>query len=168
MIYGAIDIGNSPWYTNLTEVFLRIGGDLYNYNWLITDSEVNSRNGICARLNTRYSKSPCIEYVFLSGKELTELLLADHAQWIWGVLSGFQKGLPLKKVLEYPLPRSDFDGFWKSPISLQHPYAEIEIVPWDSTLVLVISKDKKIVDRFRQEYPNSKQLEDYNNSGDSI
>ena len=157
MVYGAIDVGNAPWYTNLTEVFQNIGHELESYNWLITDSEVNSRNGVCEHLNTH-------NYVFLSNEELTALLLKDQAQWMFGVLSGFCKDIPLQKILEYPLPRSDHADFWSVPLSLQHPFAEIEIVPWDSMCVLVISKDKKTVDRFREAYPNSQDLEQYNRS----
>lgn len=162
MAYGAIDIGNAPWYTDLTEIFLRLGNELKNYNWLITDSEVNSRNGICERLDTHFAKTP---YVFLSGEELTELLLADRAQWIWGVLSGFPKELPLEEILKFSLPCSEHPGFWKSPVSLQHPLAEIEIAAFDSMAVLVIGKDRKVVDRFRDAYPNSLDLEDYNHGG---
>ena len=155
MIYGAIDVGNAPWYTDLTEVFRKIGCELNNYNWLITDTEVNSRNGVCESLNTH-------KYVFLSSKELTALLLADHAQWIFGVLSGFHKDVPLQKILEYPLPRSDHAGFWSVSLSVQHPLAKVEILPWDSMCVLVISKNKKVVDQFREAYPNSQELEKYN------
>ncbi len=65
--------------------------------------------------------------------------------------------------MKYPLPYADgYKGFWKRPISLQHPLAEMEIVPWDSSLILLISKDDKIVNDFKSSCPLSKDLENYN------
>jgi len=40
--------------------------------------------------------------------------------------------------------------------------ANIEIVPFDSSFVMVLSKDKKIVDDFKMVYVQSEDLEDYN------
>ena len=84
-------------------------------------------------------------------------------QWIWAVLSGFEKDIPLEKVLEYPYPEADgYPGFWHNPISMQHPLATIEIVPWDSGLTLFFSKEKELVDKFRAGYPQSEDLSVYN------
>ena len=40
--------------------------------------------------------------------------------------------------------RIGYDGFWKNPVSIQHPLAELEIVAWDSTLTLLISRMKPL------------------------
>lgn len=172
MIYGAIDKGSASWYTDLNTVFLGIGDVLSKYNWLITDSEVNSNNAIYEQFNTKpyYIKKngecvkiPCPEYAFLTGEELMNLLGNGFCQWIWGVLSGFEKTIQLDQILSHPLPYADgYCGFWQNPITIQHPLAEVEIVPWDSTLVLVISKNKGIVDQFRAAFPHSDDLTDYN------
>ncbi len=62
-----------------------------------------------------------------------------------GVLSGFKREIPLQEVLSYGLPYADsYDGFWKNPVSIQHPLAELEIVAWDSTLTLLISRMKPL------------------------
>ena len=55
-----------------------------------------------------------------------------------------------------------FNGFWKEKPSIQHPLARIELVAWDSGLTLFISKDEDIVNRFRNAFPLSRDLEEYN------
>lgn len=81
----------------------------------------------------------------------------------WGVLSGFKREVPLHQVLSYGLPYADgYTGFWKNPISIQHPMADIEIVAWDSALTLLISRDEAIAQVFRNAYPRSEDLETYN------
>ena len=41
---------------------------------------------------------------------------------------------------------------------MQHPLAELEIVPWDSTYALLFSREKTLVDQFRTGYPQSEDL----------
>lgn len=80
-----------------------------------------------------------------------------------GSFSGFNKNILKEDVLKYDLPYADDYGeFWKNPLSIQHPLAEIEIVAWDSTLTLLISKDDEIVDIFMKNKPYAKDLEKYN------
>jgi hypothetical protein len=79
------------------------------------------------------------------------------------VLSGFEKNVTFDEVLKYNLPyANDYDGFWNNPVSIQHPLASVEIVPWDSSLTLVISKDEKLVNDFMKAFPLSEDLENYN------
>lgn len=172
MVYGAIDQKSAKWYTDLAKVFGGIGDTICKYNWLITDSEIYSQNPKLKKYNTKpyYIKKgdkivriPCPEYVFLHGEELKEIVNAEHTQWSWAVVSGFEKDVALDQILSYPLPYADgYKGFWENPLTMQHPLAEVEIVPWDSTLVLVLSKNKEIVDQFRAAFPNSEDLADYN------
>lgn len=173
MVYGAIDQKSSKWYTDLAKVLDGIGDTISKYNWLITDSEVYSQDSEYDKYDTKpyyikkgneYVRIPCPEYAFLSGEELKDIVNKGHAQWIWAVLSGFEKDIALEQILSQPLPYADgYKGFWKNPLTMQHPLAEVEIVPWDSSLVLVISKHKEIVDQFRAAFPDSEDLTDYNN-----
>ena len=55
-----------------------------------------------------------------------------------------------------------FNGFWKEKPSIQHPLARIELVAWDSGLTLFISKDEDLVNRFRNAFPLSRDLEEDN------
>lgn len=156
MVYGAINEKGEKFYTYLPKLFDAIDNAQKNYNWLITACDCNVQNQV-------YDE--CIKqgYCWISGDALTEIVQEQHIQWIWAVLSGFEKDIPLKKVLEYPHPDADgYPGFWHNPISMQHPLATIEIVPWDSSLTLFFSKEKELVDKFRAGYPQSEDLSVHN------
>lgn len=87
----------------------------------------------------------------------------EDFQWIWAVLSGFPRHISLAQVLEYGLPYADmYPGFWANPVSIQHPLAEVEIVSWDSSCTLVISRNHKIVSDFMDGFPLSRDLSLYN------
>ncbi len=172
MIYGVIDKESSRYYTYLKAVFNAIENKQAAYNWLITDSEVIAHSDRLDALNTgvrwQYENGkptaiPTPEYCFLPGEELTRIVMQDDSQWVWGVLSGFEKSISIDEILKYPLPKADgYKGFWKNPLSIQHPLAAVEIVPWDSAFVLVLSKNKAIVDSFRLAFPRSQDLSEYN------
>ncbi len=40
------------------------------------------------------------------------------------------------------------ENLWECIIEIQHPLADIEIIPWDSSLVIFISKFDDMVDAF--------------------
>ena len=157
MVYGAIDSKSKKTYTYLKEIFAAINNKQTEYNWLITNAEILTHSEELNVFNTE-------EYCFLSGEKLTKIVTQDDSQWIWGVLSGFDKRIPLEEILKYPFPEADgYTGFWKNPLSIQHELASIEIVPFDSSFVLVFSKSKEIVDDFRKAFPKSQDLSEYNN-----
>lgn len=156
MVYGAILNKGENGYTLLQKVFNAIGGIQKEYNFLITDCE-------CCPQTQSFEKMLSADYCWLSGDELTSMVESEDFQWIWAVLSGFKKDIPLEKVLEYPLPFAvEHTGFWEKPISIQHPLASIEIVPLDSSATILISDQKDIVDRFRKAFPLSEDLATYN------
>ena len=102
-------------------------------------------------------------FFWVPGERLEEIVRQQDYPWYWGVLSGFKKEVPLRQVISYGLPYADgYTGFWKNPISIQHPMADIEIVAWDSALTLLISRDEAIAQAFRNAYPRSEDLETYN------
>ena len=155
MVYGAINAKGEKYYTYLKKLFDAIGNRQTEYNWLITDC-------------TCYPESPKTDamlrkdYCWITGEELTELVTQEDFQWIWAVLSGFDKSVKLSEVLKYDLPYAeDYNGFWSKPISMQHPWAKIEIVPWDSSMTMIFSDDKGIIDSFKAAYPFSEDFEEY-------
>jgi len=156
MVYGAINEKGEKIYTYLPTLFDAIDHAQLDYNWLITDCFCNFDTEVTLEFKKK-------GYCWISGEALTKLVLKDDIQWIWAVLSGFSKNIPLKKVLKYPLPFADgYGGFWHNPISMQHPLATIEIVPWDASLTLFFSTDKELVDKFRTGYPLSEDLTVHN------
>jgi len=148
---GAIINKGFKYYTFLDEIFPAFENGQLRYNWLISDIECNYYPD--DRLMTDK------KYIWLSGKELTDIVTHNKIQFIWGVLSAFKQSVTLEQVLSYELPFVEGNsGFWRNPISIQHPLAEIELVPWDSDLVLLISKCDALVDKFMTFFPQSEDL----------
>lgn len=155
MIYGTINEKGEAYYTNLKKVFDSIGNRQTEYNWLITDC-------VCYPNNPKTDAMLSKQYCWISGEDLTSLVRAENFQWIWAVLCGFDKTIALSEILEYGLPYANgYKGFWKLPLTMQHPLAKLEIVPWDSSLTLIFSRGKDIIDDFIQYHPQSENLEDY-------
>ena len=130
--------------------------ELKNYNWLITDMEcyTDDKN----LLNVIDNK-----YCWVQGKDLLKLLKIESSQWIGGVFSAFSKNIELKDVLKYEYPFADgYKGFWKNPLTIQHPLATLEFVIWDGNFILVISEDHKIISDIMKKNNNARDLELYN------
>ena len=130
--------------------------ELKNYNWLITDMEcyTDDKN----LLNVIDNK-----YCWVQGKDLLKLLKIESSQWVWGVFSAFSKSIELNDVLKYEYPYADgYKGFWKNPLTIQHPLATLEFVIWDGNFILVISEDHKIISDIMKKNNNARDLELYN------
>lgn len=155
MVYGAINRKGESYYTYLGKFFGAMGGRQKDYNWLITDCE-------CYPSDPKAEAMLRGDSCWISGEALTALVERENFQWIWAVLSGFDKHVSLREVLAHPLPYADgYPGFWRLPLTMQHPLAQLEIVAWDSSLTLFFSREKGLTARFRQAYPQSQALEDY-------
>ena len=117
-------------------------GDVDNYNWLITNIE-------CYPSDEEIVKILDNEYCWIEGRSLLDLLAKEEFQWIWGVFSAY--------------PYADgYKGFWENPIALQHPLAVSEIVVWDGSLILVISKKSEVVNALIENNTFAQDLEKYN------
>ena len=143
-------------YTYMRKVFAAIKDEQLNYNWLITDC-------MCYPKNVNHYEFLSQEYAWLTGEELTQIIEVEDFQWIWAVLSGFPKNITLEEILKYDLPYADgYRGFWESTLSIQHPLADVEIVPWDNRLVLIISREDRAIDNFMNYFPLAQDLKIYN------
>lgn len=164
MIYGVILEGkNEKGYTYLLDIFKSMNHFQKNYNWLISDCEIGAtKKGHYERLFQSGN------HAWITGTELTGILKKENFQWIWGVLSGFQKQYSHEDVLRYPIPCADGNpNLWKENIEIQHPLAEVEIVAWDSSCTLFLTKEIDLYNNFRKSFPKSKDLRIYN-SGEEI
>jgi hypothetical protein len=141
----------------MQDVFEAIRDIVKNYNWLISDYECN---------NYPSDKIPDnMESIFLSGEELCEIIYNNEIQFIWGVLSGFSKEIPYAEIEKYRIPIAEGNGgLWETDIKTQNPFAEIEIISWDSTLVIFISSKEDVIRRFLEYYPLSQDLKEYNSA----
>lgn len=143
------------YYTDMRAVLQPIRDDFKKYNWLISDCECNCYPDPKIQFNA--------EYTWISGEDFLEIVDANDIQFIWAVFSAIPQNITLDEVLKYELPFADgYTGFWKNPIGIQHPLADIEIVPWDSSLMLLISNTDEIIALFQNTFPLCEDLSDYN------
>ena len=150
MIYSAEDRKSEKYYTFLPKLFDVIGNAQLKYNWLITACECNVAN----RIEDEYFAKG---YCWISGEELTDIVRENEIQWIWAILSGFKKDIPLEKVLEHPYP--DFiDG--EEICTIIHPLAKVQIIAFDSSATQIFSTDEELVSKFRAGYPQSEDIND--------
>lgn len=152
MVYGAILEKGEAWYTDMSRVFDAIHGKQREYNWLITNMDFVPEEII--------KRCKGADYCWLTGEELSRIVQeADHSQWVWAVLSGFDLNISLQEVLKYPMPYADgYKGFWRNPITMQHPLAAMEIVAWDGMLTLFFSRQEALVQDFLHFFPLSENL----------
>lgn len=156
------------YFTDLKIVFDALGGRQREYNWLITDLEF-SAFGICDDEGIFSSDQISLldllnkKIVWIDGEKLTEIVNLFNIQFIWAVLSGFKKDVEIDLKNLSVIPYADGNrNFWIGNPNLQHPLAMVEIVCWDSTLALFLSKDHDLVDRFKVYFSESKDLSVYN------
>ena len=152
-----IDKGEK-YFTYLGSIFSSIENIQKDYNWLITGHE-------CYPQNAEYAEKVSGEWCWMTGEELTGMVDGENFQWIWGVLSAFPKDITKDMVLEYKLPKADGnEKIWQNPISLQHPLSVMEIIAWDSSMTIFISRNNDIVEKLVARNPLAEDLEEYNKS----
>lgn len=151
LTFGAIDRGSLKWYTMLPDLLPALEPVFLSHNWLVTDFYCNKSNPI-------EDAEDRDGYCWLTGQELVEFAKTDNTQFIGAVFSGFRPEVTLEQVLAHPLPNWENPGYWYTPLHLQHPLANVELVPWDSTCLLFLSHDEKLVRQFRTAFPKSQDL----------
>ena len=150
MIYAAENRKSEKYYTFLPKLFDVIGNAQLKYNWLITACECNVANRI---EDAYFAKGYC----WISGEELAAIVRETEIQWIWAILSGFEKDIPLEKVLEHPCP--DFtDG--EEICGIIHPLAKVQIIAFDSSGTQIFNTEEEMVSKFRAGYPQSDDIND--------
>ena len=156
MTYGIIDRKSHRFYTYMSAVFQAIENRQRQYNWLIADCECYPKDKEIAQLLNQ-------EYCWLSGDELTAIVEKEDFQWIWGVLYGYEKCVSLEEVLNYPLPSAEgYSAYYDNPVSLQHPLSTVEMIAWDSSWTVIVSKDKTITDGYLAHFPKAEELSLFN------
>ena len=142
------------YFTDLRDVFITLGDRFINYNWLFSYYETTDSHDLIPFES---------DYAWLEGKAMYELALEHKMQVIWGVLTAYKQEISKEQVLAYPLPRADGNAkIWTNPLEFQNPLSEIEIIPWDASLLVVKSLDQDIIKSFKEAYPISQDLEEYN------
>ena len=146
-----------PFYTDLRTVFKAFGGRQIEFNWLLTNIECNFHpDELQSALQSNHR-------AWLSGETLTRLVEQHDIQFIWGVLSGFTSDVILDPNHLEVVPYADGNrAFWASGVKIQHPLAVVELVCWDSSATLLLSRDADLTTRFRTFFPQAVDLDVYN------
>lgn len=128
--------------------------ELMSRNWLISNRE-------CSHYPDERIKFRS-EYNWLDGKELLDIISTHQIQFIWAIFSGFPKPVPFDAVVKYDLPNHGYTGYWKSPISIQHPLADMEIAAWDSSYTTLISANENFIKEFVSHFSQCEDLGQHN------
>lgn len=152
-------------HTNLNPIFMSIKNRQLNYNWLLTDLELNwMPDGFvdyCHQHQVHAGIEDRSNSYLISGENLTKLTMEYDIQFIWGVLTGLKKEVNIDINSIVHGPYADHSELWKPSASVQYPGAELEIVCWDSTLTLLISQDCSMVNDFKSYFSGAKDLDEY-------
>lgn len=144
------------YYSTFGQIFKNIKDLSEKYNWLISDA-------VCYPQNKDYQNKFNELYTWMSGEELTQILADEDFQWIWAVFSGFDKNILLDEILKYDIPYAEgYSGFWKNPLTLQHPLSSIELGAWDSSCSLFLCENSTIIRKLKDIYPQAEDLAKYN------
>lgn len=149
------DSPQMPYHTDVKHIFDALEGRQREFNWLITERETYSLPSVKEIFNG--------EIVLLSGDELTDIVTQNRIQFVWGILSAFDKSIDIDITNLSVIPT--FDGEWKyggEDVHMQHPLAIAEIVCVDSSYTIFLSKDKDLSNRFHRHYSDAQDLHQWN------
>lgn len=138
------------YYTYLDDIFQGLGDSIKEYNWLIADYECNYYPNDFFQKNRH-------NYIWLSSKELSNLILGNEIQFIWGIFLAFKKNVRKEDVLMYDLPSSHID-VCNDKVVFQNPLSELEIISCDSRKLYIISKEDSHINNFLLKFSEGKEL----------
>lgn len=148
-------VENSPaiqWYTCLFPFLSRLGPIVDRYLWLLTNIEINS--GLLP-----FHEDPPEAY-WVTGLDLLRFVEEVRPQFIWGVLSAITHNNEQMAKRQECYPFADGNrAFWVGTPRPQHPFAEFEVVCWDSSLTLLIGANDEVAECFRNAYPGTVDLD---------
>lgn len=146
-----IDKVGNDFFTYMKE-FMDVAHDnMSKYNWLISDYECNVYPSKDIDANK--------EFAWIDGKSLISLINENDIQFVWAVFSAFPKDITLEAVLKYSLPFANGNEcIWGTTIRLQNPLAEIEIIAWDSSLLIIRAQSSDLIKKFKSAYPEAHDL----------
>jgi len=146
------------YHTYLKNLFAAMENEQLNYNWLITDC-------VCYPESKVYDELFQRDYLWLSGRELTNIFMEEDFQMIWGMFSAFKPNLTLDEVLKYKLPQNQDNDrsrdLYDPQVLPKHPLAEVEIQAVDSSFTMIISKNDGLVQHVTKAFPQYQEFSDF-------
>ncbi len=151
-------------FLELKKILKSFDGLEKKYNWLLTDLD-----WYCPEDCIHYfaddrifnSNSDRLNTYWITGENLTKLANVQNVYFIWGVFSAFYK----EEIIDLDTIKPYADGnpnFWVKNPKIQHPKAVVELVLWDSSSILLLSKDDEITNTFRNSFKGWQDLNNYN------
>ncbi|MFC4323257.1 hypothetical protein [Litchfieldia salsa] len=155
-------------FLELKEILNSFNGLEKEYNWLLTDLDWSyPDNYLDYFMDYRIydDSSHCRNNYLITGENLNKLANMKEVYFIWGVFSAIEKNeiVDLDTIQEEPYADGN-PNFWVENPVIQHPLAVAELVLWDSSLVLLLSKDNGFSSNFRNTFKGWKDLNAYNQS----
>ncbi|MDM5187428.1 hypothetical protein QUF99_08875 [Bacillus sp. DX4.1] len=128
-----------PEHTLLAPIFEAFQSREKEFNWLITDLEFAT---LQEEKLIRDYPTMSHQIAWIIGEDLSTLVNKYDPQFILGVLSAFDKSINIdvNNLLVEPYADGN-EELWVPNPEIQHPQATLEIVCWDSTLILLLSND---------------------------
>ncbi|MDR7150374.1 hypothetical protein J2W49_002332 [Hydrogenophaga palleronii] len=134
------------YFTNMRLVFEAMGISPGEFDWYISDIEVN-----------RHPEGFSDEDQWMDGPVLDQLLKRVEVQFIWAVFSAVPRSFR-SVVTSSPYSEGN-PTFWNGePVKPQLPGALFEIVSWDSSATLLIGIPEDAGQRFAQSYSDTRPL----------
>ena len=148
----------TKYVTFLRPVFDSIGYDVIrSLNWRVTNAECGG------------SAFPAYSFAnskdtWISGDKLVEEVKNNpDVQLWWGLLQGFHKSVSeVDQKNESVVDIQNDTEIWKNPVTMRSTKAVIEIEAFDSSMTIVISNNKEILERLKCSFPLSELLSEYN------
>lgn len=140
-------------HTDLNKLIKPFKKEFLSLNWLLTDQEYvildSNQKEIKAHLDYESEK---IEF---EGHELLELIENRNIQFIWGVFCGIKGKIPAISIDELPYADGNSE-IWTEPDKFLLEESEFEIICIDSSYSIVKFRDKRLEERFKKEFKDSK------------
>ena len=148
----------TEYVTYLCPIFDAVGDDfICNLNWRITYPECGGPSSA----NYSFENDPDS---WITGERLiTEIRSNPDIQWWWGLLQGFEQNVSRDEAMKSnPIDIQEDVGLWKNPLTMRNPESLIEIVAFDSSLTVIVSKDEAVLEKLKAAFPKYELLSEYN------
>lgn len=135
------------------------------YNWLLTDLDGSFPDKYLTYFTDYriYNNGLKGNTYWITGKKLTELSYKEDIYFTWGVFSAFNKNERINLDLLKEEPYADGNPNFRVEVpTIQHSKAIVELVFWDSSLTLLLSKNDELSKSFRNNFKDWKDLNEYN------
>jgi len=148
----------SEYHTLMKGILASMNNEQLNYNWLVSDCDAYPNN---EKFKEPFNK----EYLWLTGRELTDIFLEEDFQIVWGVFSAFSPDIPYLEIMKTKVPKSGFNNMdmdvTNQNIMPMHPLAEVEIQAFDSSCTIILSKNDKLVEYVTEYYPQYHEFSEF-------